>query len=127
MLRNLVEENVMVYADSSMVELTLRNLIANAIKFCNRGDTITVLASMQNNQLLVSVSDTGIGMSQEKVQRLFGREIFTTRGTSDEKGSGLGLMLCKEFVTLNGGRIWAKSIEGVGSEFFFTIPVEAQS
>lgn len=127
MLRNLVEENVVVYADSSMVELTLRNLIANAIKFCNRGDTITVLASMQNNQLLVSVSDTGIGMPLEKVQRLFGREIFTTRGTSDEKGSGLGLMLCKEFVTLNGGRIWAKSIEGVGSEFFFTIPVEAQS
>lgn len=121
-LRNLIEDNMEVYADHSMVELTLRNLIGNAIKFCNTGDSITVMASDQNDYILVSVSDTGIGMSQDKVKRLFGNEIVTTRGTADEKGSGLGLMLCKEFINLNNGEIWVKSIEGVGTDFLFTIP-----
>lgn len=121
-LRNLIEESVEVYADYSMVELTLRNLIGNAIKFCNPGDSITIMASDQNDHVLVSVSDTGIGISQDKVKRLFGNEVVTTRGTADEKGSGLGLMLCKEFITLNNGKIWVKSIEGVGTDFFFTLP-----
>lgn len=122
-LRNLLETNIEVYADSAMIELVLRNLIANSIKFCKKGSTVSVSASQRNKNIMVSIADTGIGMSQEQVKRLFGREIFSTSGTANEKGTGLGLMLCKDFVNLNHGEIWVKSIEEVGSEFFFTIPM----
>jgi signal transduction histidine kinase len=122
-LRNLIEEDVEVFADSAMIELVFRNLIANAIKFCEKGSAVTVSASIKNSDIMVSVADTGVGMSNEQLQRLFGREIFSTRGTQNEKGTGLGLILCKDFVLLNNGDIWVKSIEGVGSEFFFTIPL----
>jgi signal transduction histidine kinase len=122
-LRNLIESNIEVYADSAMIELVLRNLIANSIKFCKKGSTVSVSVSQRNKNIMISVADTGIGMSEEQVKRLFGREIFSTRGTANEMGTGLGLMLCKDFVNLNHGEIWVKSIEGVGSEFFFTIPM----
>lgn len=122
-LRNLVEEDVEVFADSAMIELVFRNLIANAIKFCEKGSAVTISASIKNSDIMVSVADTGVGMRSDQLHRLFGREIFSTRGTQDEKGTGLGLMLCKDFITLNKGDIWVKSIEGVGSEFFFTIPL----
>ena len=122
-LRNLVEEDVEVFADSAMIELVFRNLIANAIKFCEKGSAVTVSASIKNSDIMVSVADTGVGMNSDQLHRLFGREIFSTRGTQDEKGTGLGLILCKDFITLNNGDIWVKSIEGVGSEFFFTIPL----
>ncbi|MDD2279431.1 MAG: ATP-binding protein [Bacteroidales bacterium] len=122
-LRNLIEDDIEVYADSAMIELVVRNLIANSIKFCDKGSTVSILASPRNNHMMISVADTGVGMSQEQVKRIFGREIFSTLGTANEKGTGLGLMLCKDFVNLNNGEIWVKSIEGVGSEFFFTIPM----
>lgn len=123
-LRNLLETDIEVYADIAMIELVLRNLIANSIKFCEKGSTVSVSASQRGeNNIMISVADTGIGMKEEQVERLFGREIFSTRGTANEKGTGLGLVLCKDFVNLNHGEIWVKSIEGVGSEFFFTVPM----
>jgi len=124
-LRNQIDPQMAVYADSAMIELVFRNLIANAIKFCDKGSVVTTTASHSNGMVMVSVSDTGKGISSENLKKLFGREIFSTRGTSNEKGTGLGLLLCKDFITLNGGEIWAKSVEGVGSEFFFTLPLEA--
>ncbi|MDY0252924.1 MAG: ATP-binding protein [Tenuifilaceae bacterium] len=124
-LKNQIDPQMAVYADSAMIELVFRNLIANAIKFCDKGSVVTTTASHSNGMVMVSVSDTGKGISSENLKKLFGREIFSTRGTSNEKGTGLGLLLCKDFITLNGGEIWAKSVEGVGSEFFFTLPLEA--
>jgi signal transduction histidine kinase len=122
-LKNFIDKDIKVFADSAMMELVFRNLIANAIKFCTNGSTITTSASLMKDSVLVSVSDTGTGISPENLEKLFGKEIFSTKGTSNEKGTGLGLVLCKDFVFLNGGKIWAKSIQGVGSEFFFTIPL----
>jgi len=125
-LRNQIDPQITAYADSAMIELVFRNLIANAIKFCDKGSVVTTTASHSNGLVMVSVSDTGQGISSENLKKLFGSEIFSTRGTSNEKGTGLGLLLCKDFVSLNGGEIWAKSVEGVGSEFFFTLPVEIE-
>jgi signal transduction histidine kinase len=125
-LKNVIDESVQVYADSAMIELVFRNLLANAIKFCSNGCTITASASLMPNKVLISINDTGTGISPENLEKLFGKEIFSTKGTSNEKGTGLGLILCKDFVTLNGGEIWAKSVLGVGSEFFFTLPLDKQ-
>ena len=121
-LKNMLAPNDAAYADCSMIDLVLRNLIANAIKFCKQGDVITVFSIDFDGKLQVSVRDTGLGMSSENLHKLFGNEIFTTEGTQKEKGSGLGLLLCKDFVELNNGTIWVESVEGEGSEFFFTLP-----
>lgn len=121
-LINSIDPKVTAYADGSMIDLVLRNLIANAIKFCEQGDMITVSAVDVDEMLQVSVCDTGLGMSPVNVRKLFGKEIFSTKGTLNERGSGLGLLLCKDFIALNGGAIWAESLEGEGSEFFFTLP-----
>ena len=122
-LSNMISEDIKAYADSAMIELVFRNLVANAIKFCDSGSTVMASASVLDDNILVSVTDTGTGISPENLEKLFGREIFSTRGTSNEKGTGLGLLLCKDFINLNSGTIWAKSVPGVGSEFFFTIPL----
>ncbi|MDY0349525.1 MAG: tetratricopeptide repeat-containing sensor histidine kinase [Tenuifilaceae bacterium] len=121
-LINSIDPKVTAYADGSMIDLVLRNLIANAIKFCEQGDMITVSAVDVDEMLQVSVCDTGLGMSPVNVRKLFGKEIFSTKGTLNERGSGLGLLLCKDFIALNGGAIWAESLEGEGSEFSFTLP-----
>lgn len=119
---NSISSEIEVYADSAMIELVFRNLIANAIKYCNARSEVTIGAMVSEGKVTISVEDTGLGISPVNLERLFGREIFSTQGTSNEKGTGLGLILCKDFVTLNGGAIWAKSIEGKGSQFYFTIP-----
>lgn len=126
-LKNQIDPNLTVYADSAMIELVFRNLIANSIKFCNSGSVVRAAASVANGKVLVSVSDTGQGISAENLKKIFGNELFSTRGTANEKGTGLGLTLCKDFITLNGGEIWVKSVEGVGSEFFFTLPLQLES
>ncbi len=126
-LKNQIDPNLTVYADSAMIELVFRNLIANSIKFCNSGSVVRAAASVANGKVLVSISDTGQGISPENLKKIFGNELFSTRGTANEKGTGLGLTLCKDFITLNGGEIWVKSVEGVGSEFFFTLPLQLES
>jgi signal transduction histidine kinase len=110
------------YADRSMFEIVIQNLLANAIKFCKNGDTITVSNHISNGSCIVSVADTGIGISKENIDKLFNNSSFSTVGTDNEKGTGLGLSICKELVELNNGKIWVESTKGVGSTFYVQLP-----
>jgi two-component system sensor histidine kinase/response regulator len=112
-----------VYADLDMVKTVLRNLISNAIKFTSPGGNITLSAVLKNSFVEICVIDNGMGIRPEDVGRMFKEHGFTTAGTADEKGTGLGLMLCRDFIEKNGGRIWVESEWGKGSSFCFTIPV----
>ena len=112
---------VPVFADKESINLVIRNLIANAIKFTLESGTITVSAKNNGSQAEVAVKDSGIGMTEEAIENLF-RTFSTTFGTRGEKGSGLGLVLCKEFVEKNGGTIRVESQPGRGSKFIFTVP-----
>jgi len=110
-------------ADEKMLNTVLRNLIANAIKFTPKDGKITVKALKKVDHVEVSISDTGVGMEKETIDKLFKIETsFTSRGTENEKGTGLGLLLCKEFVEKHGGTIWVDSEIGKGSTFTFSIP-----
>ena len=110
------------YADRSMFEIVIQNLLANALKFCKNGDTITVSNHISNGSCIVSVADTGVGISQENIDKLFNNSTFSTIGTDNEKGTGLGLSICKELVELNKGKIWVESTKGVGSTFYVQLP-----
>lgn len=122
-LTNEVAPNTIGFADSNTINLVIRNLITNAIKFTNDKGEVTVKAVSQGNEWVVSVKDNGIGMPTDVLRILFDKTApYTTRGTANEKGTGLGLILCKEFVEKNGGKIWVESAEGYGSTFFFTLP-----
>ena len=111
-----------VYADKSMVEIVIQNLITNAVKFSRVGDIITISNRDQNGKSLICVEDTGVGMSKENLNKLFKGSNFTTVGTKNEKGTGLGLTICKELVELNKGRIWVESTQNVGSKFYVELP-----
>ena len=111
-----------VYADRSMVEIVIQNLLANAVKFSKIGDVITVSNRERNSNVLICIEDTGVGISEENQRKLFKNSGFTTRGTNEEKGTGLGLSICKELVELNHGRIWVESQPNLGSKFFVELP-----
>lgn len=120
----LQSDNIEVYADQNMLKTVLRNLVFNSIKFTNPGGKIDILAMQNFNFVEITVSDSGIGISEENRKKLFNLETnITTTGTDNEKGSGLGLVLCKEFVEMHGGKIWVESEEGKGSDFKFTLPL----
>lgn len=122
-LVNNVPENCIGYADSNTINLVIRNLMTNAIKFTNDGGKVTIAAEERTHDWLMSVHDNGIGIKPEVLQILFDKTSpYTTRGTANEKGTGLGLILCKEFIEKNHGQIWVKSTEGHGSTFWFTLP-----
>lgn len=122
-LINHVPENVFGFADSNTVNLVIRNLITNAIKFTNDGGEIAITAEGNDHRLMIGVHDNGIGIKPDVQEMLFDKTSpYTTRGTANEKGTGLGLILCKEFVEKNGGTIWVESAENKGSTFWFTLP-----
>lgn len=111
-------------ADRNMVLFVLRNLLANAIKFTPKNGQISTQIIPKAHYLQISVSDTGIGMSEETLQKLFRIDVsHSQKGTDNEAGTGLGLILCKEFVEKNKGEIWVESQEGKGSTFHFTLPL----
>ena len=110
------------YADRSMFEIVIQNLLANALKFCKSGDTITISNHISNGSCIVSIADTGIGISKQNIEKLFKNSSFTTVGTNNEKGTGLGLSICKELVELNNGKIWVESTVNVGSTFYIQLP-----
>jgi len=115
------------YADRAMLNTILRNLISNAIKFTFPGGKIVISAKHTDEEMMISVSDNGVGMKKEHIDRLFHiEENVSTSGTQQEEGTGLGLILCKEFVDNHNGRIWAESEVGKGSTFFFTLPYPTQ-
>lgn len=123
------EEDLLVKADKNMIDTVIRNLVLNAIKFTNKGGNIIVQTQMiegENNQKIakVSVKDNGVGVSPEIQSKLFKiTENITTKGTEEESGTGLGLILCKEFIEMHKGEIWVESDLGKGSTFMFTIPM----
>ncbi|MFZ6009168.1 MAG: tetratricopeptide repeat-containing sensor histidine kinase [Bacteroidota bacterium] len=122
-LKNTVPLNAIGFADSNTINLVIRNLMTNAIKFTNDGGTVTIDAEDNGAEWVISVQDNGVGMNTEVLKILFDKTApYTTRGTANEKGTGLGLILCKEFVEKNGGKIWVESKEGKGSTFWFTLP-----
>ena len=121
-VKNKVEELSHVSADINMLKLIIRNLVNNAIKFTKNKGTVEVLSEDMGDFVCIAVKDNGIGISEQNLKKLFDRESsFTTLGTELEKGTGLGLNLCKEFVELHGGKIWVESEEGKGSTFKFTL------
>ncbi|MCD4833329.1 MAG: tetratricopeptide repeat-containing sensor histidine kinase [Bacteroidales bacterium] len=118
-----IPENIYVYVDINIISMVIRNLISNALKFTNSGGKISVISVEKDNLVEISVIDTGIGISEESIKKLFRIDIhYTTKGTSDENGTGLGLILCKEFVGKSGGGIWVESEPDKGSTFKFTLP-----
>lgn len=124
LLENDVPKNLTAFADAEMIRLVLRNLISNAIKFSSLGDRITISAASDGEFVKVSVTDTGEGISAENQKKLFLAGDFTTIGTANEKGTGLGLTLCKDFIEKNKGKIWVESQVKAGSVFNFTLPVQ---
>lgn len=115
--------DIIILGDYNMLNAILRNLISNSVKFTPQGGQIAIQAKELIDCFEISVIDTGIGIDKENLQKLFRIDIYhTTRGTEKERGSGLGLILCKEFVGKHGGKIWAESELGKGSVFKFTLP-----
>jgi PAS domain S-box-containing protein len=113
-------------ADENMLKIVIRNLLANSIKFTNRGGQIDIRTEQTASYLTVTISDNGVGIAPERVNNLFEiSQRITTPGTANEKGTGLGLLLCKEFVEKHQGKIWVESILGKGSHFKFTLPLSA--
>ena len=122
-LQNNIDSDVSVYADKNMLATIIRNLISNSIKFTKQGGRITISSELDNNNVKITVTDTGIGIKQEDLEKLFKLDKnFSTNGTNKEEGTGIGLLLCKEMVEKHGGKIWVESKMGEGSKFIFTIP-----
>jgi signal transduction histidine kinase len=118
-----VDEKLIAFVDENMITTVIRNLISNAIKFSTQSGVINIRAEQNKNSIVLSIIDNGVGMTIENKNKLFKiDQHLTTPGTSDEKGSGLGLILCKEFIDKNGGNIWVESELNKGSSFSFSIP-----
>lgn len=124
-LHHEIEENTSVFADDKMLISIIQNIVSNAIKHTERGGEITVSAKRNDNKIIIQVKDTGIGMSKEIMSKLFTPQMKTLSETRKrDKGAGIGLLLVKGFLEKNGGEIWVESIEGEGSSFYFTLPIE---
>jgi signal transduction histidine kinase len=120
-IKKVLPHDLVVFADKPMISTVLRNLISNAIKFTRQDGEIIISAEKRANEILVSVSDNGVGISTKRIDTLFRLDKSeSTTGTAKEQGTGLGLILCKEFIEKHGGKIWVESEEGIGSTFYFT-------
>jgi PAS domain S-box-containing protein len=123
-IKNNVNEELKVRCDIDMFKLVINNLITNSVKFTPIGGEITIDASEKEDYVEVSISDNGIGIDKNNIDKIFNFTTpYSTEGTKGEKGTGLGLALCKEFIEKNGGRIWFNNNEGQGTKFSFTLPI----
>jgi len=120
------DTTVVAFADKDMVNLILRNLLSNAIKYTPEKGSIDVGARRSRAGIDIFVKDTGMGIPPDALQKIRGNNFYTTKGTAGEAGTGLGLMLCKEFVIRNGGSLHIESIPGKGSTFTFTLPIATE-
>jgi signal transduction histidine kinase len=124
-LCNHIPETVVVYADTNMISTVVRNLISNALKFTDIGGRIDIFATQNTHKVEVVVQDTGTGISEEDLPHLFRIDKKLSRtGTVGEKGTGLGLPLCKDLIEKNGGGVWVESEPGKGTAFRFTLPCQ---
>jgi signal transduction histidine kinase len=124
-LRNLISEQLNAYADEQMLQTILRNLLSNAVKFTDAHGSVEVSAQSSDDEVEIRVTDTGVGMDGEMLATLFRLDTKTScPGTHGEKGTGLGLILCKELAKKNGGRIWVESQVGQGSTFILSLPAQ---
>ncbi|MBI9069227.1 MAG: AAA family ATPase [Salinivirgaceae bacterium] len=126
-LKNKITSDFSAYFDVNIIDTVTRNIINNALKYTNKNDSITISLSESNESVIISINDTGIGMNKNIMDHIFNLEgkASSRKGTNDEKGTGLGLILCKEFIEKNGGNIWVESQENVGSTFSFSIPKQS--
>lgn len=116
-------KNIVLWADENMLKSVFRNLVSNAIKFSNNGSIIEISAEKKLSNIQVTISDQGVGISPDTLKKLFDiSQVTSSKGTLGEKGSGFGLILCKEFIEKHNGQIWVESEVGKGSSFKFTIP-----
>jgi len=121
-----VDGDITAILDTNMIGSVLQNLVTNAIKFTKKGGDVRVSAFIESENLNIEVADTGVGMTEEQIQKLFRLDKTTSsRGTDDEVGTGLGLIISKEFVEMHRGKIWVESTLGKGSKFCFRIPMSA--
>jgi signal transduction histidine kinase len=125
-LVNNLDGTLHAFADLNMMRSVIRNLLTNAIKFTSQGGSIIISAYQVDAKIIISVADTGVGIPSNNRERLFTPITPTTQGTQQEKGTGLGLLLCKQFVEKNGGRIWFESEVGKGTTFYFSLPMYNQ-
>jgi two-component system CheB/CheR fusion protein len=124
-LHHEIEVDTSVFADSKMLMSIIQNIVSNAIKHTDKGGTITISSKRKDNKIIVQVKDTGVGMSKDIMAKLFTPQMKTLSETrKTNKGAGIGLLLVKGFLEKNGGEIWVESIEGEGSSFYFTLPIE---
>jgi signal transduction histidine kinase len=122
-LSNPISEKIQVKADRQMLRAILRNLLSNAIKFTPENGKIVINSSLSDSYVQIEVQDTGIGLTEIELKKLFNIEEDVSQiGNSPEKGTGLGLLLCKELVEKHGGKIWVESKPEIGSKFYFTMP-----
>ena len=122
-LQNEIETDTAVLADRNMLHTVIRNLISNAIKFTPEGGDVTIRSKRYNGTIETRISDTGIGIEEKDIIKLFRIDVhFSRSGTANEPGTGLGLILCKEFIEKNNGKIWVESEVGKGTSFIFTLP-----
>jgi signal transduction histidine kinase len=122
LVHELTANKITVWADMDMIKVIIRNLVSNAIKFCNMGDTITISASTTNAEVTISVADSGIGIPPEILEKINQGQMVSTFGTAEEKGVGLGLRLCFELAKLNNGILTVQSEPGKGSIFYLALP-----
>lgn len=124
-IRGEIPEKVLVYGDTDMVKTVIRNLLSNAIKFSNEGAEILLTVETKDDMAVISVKDHGCGIDEEGQKKLLHTDThFSTFGTNNEEGSGLGLLLCKDFAQKNGGELWFVSAKGQGSIFSFSVPLK---
>jgi signal transduction histidine kinase len=120
-----IKLDLFVFADKSMTETILRNLVSNAIKFTFPGGTVVVSSEIDGDKVVIKVKDSGVGIDEENIPNLFRVGVsFSTKGTAKESGTGLGLIICKELAEIQKGKIWVESKKNVGSTFYFSVPID---
>ena len=126
-ITNNIDEGTNVMADKDMLTIVLRNLVSNALKFCEEYDSVTITTETQQDEVAISVIDTGIGIDEEEQEKIFSNENYSSRGTENESGSGFGLKICREFVEMNNGKIRINGNHGEGTTVTITLPAAKET
>lgn len=126
-ISNTISEDILAYADTEMTTTVIRNLISNAIKFTNPKGKVTASANKENDLIIIKIEDTGVGIPPDKIETLFEPDqTHVSLGTDGEKGTGLGLIICKDFAEKNNGKLWAESELNKGSVFYLSLPAKEE-